>query len=173
MKQIVLLDTRDYDNEEDGWYEVEDQLQYLLEAYVLPMYKDAVHYVFTSVRSSHYGSIGGNGEVGYKLGAKTLYDTIITGSPNADGFALVAEPDETGRFYVLGVKYMDHDGVNHTQIRTLNTQTVGRMQTLNSDVHYEGTRASYDKASAYAHKRPQVRLRTKQLIEDYTPKSKE
>ena len=106
MKKI--FDTDNY-LEDEYDFMIED-INYMLDEYVTKTSGVIEGFAVLSHRSSHYGSIGGNGRIGFSKSMKTnLADAILSISPSSD--RAIGFVNENGE---LQVDFYDHDGVHHT-----------------------------------------------------------
>jgi len=95
---MELLNSMDFDDFDF----LEDELEYILDE------NANKRCAFIAHRSSHYGAIGGNGLVGYRLTGATLKTDIM--NTDAEHFRLYTEDD------ILKIDFYDHDGVHACEI---------------------------------------------------------
>lgn len=122
MKKI--FDTDNY--LEDGYEFMRKDINYMLDEYVTKTPGVIEGFAVLSHRSSHYGSIGGNGKIGFSKSMETnLADAILSISSSSDraiGFA-----NENGE---LQVDFYDHDGVHHTVWHKITSSKKSRFDNL-------------------------------------------
>lgn len=97
-------------------------------------YKTQVYYLLLlSKRSSHYGSIGGNGAQGYKF----INDISEIFDVDCDDMVIYVKNG------IINIEYHDHDGVDHTELRLVSYGVFDREEELNGT--YDVDNNIYDK----------------------------
>ena len=113
-KNIILLDTDTYLEDEDYAEGLQDDLEYLLEEATVAPRGEVIGWILQSKRSSHYGNIAYNGAEGYR-DLKTTDLTTGLLSAGADLEKIVFQ-DNSGK---LEAVYYDHDGENYCSVHSI------------------------------------------------------
>jgi len=141
MKNKVIFDSNDYDNEEFEF--ILDEFKYLLAKHVKTPRGKIVGWLFISKRNSHYGAISNNGKTGFaRKNCVKLIDAILS----IESDSIVIEDDQGE----LLVTYYDHDGSNVCKIKPI---TESRKSVIDNKEH------DFNKLMQYADKIPTVKVK--------------
>lgn len=152
MTNKVIFNSEDYnDDYEDMYMDMVDDLDNILSENVSKGRGTIVGYGMIANRSSHYGSIGGAGKVGYLSSNETELTKAILGSSPQNGFITIDESDG-----YLQVNYHDHDGIHHVSIKRI---TASREDKFNSKLEI----GTHDEIIRYLESIPSVKMKKRVL----------
>lgn len=131
-KNIILLDTDTYLEDEDYAEGLQDELEYTLEEATVAPRGEVVGWILHSARVSHYGSIANNGAEGYRdLKTTNLTNGLL--SSGAD-FDRIVFQDNSGK---LEVVYQGHDGEHICSVHSIPKSKAAEYDNFQYKTHAE------------------------------------